>query len=115
MCTKLVHEVCNGIFYPIYFGIQLYLAQYITKRNKLVVTKHKVQLRLSDKVKLDLYELVNFKNKIGFFKFYLYGLNLPTYNLFTYIKKPTYLIEFNNYLSTYVTRVNILLAINWTI
>jgi hypothetical protein len=45
----------------------LYLAQYITKRNKLVITKHKVQLRLSEKIKLDLYEMVNFKNKIGLF------------------------------------------------
>jgi hypothetical protein len=63
----LVHEVCNGIFYPISFGIQLYLAQYISKRNKLLITKHKVQLRLSEKIKLDLCEMVNFKNKIGLF------------------------------------------------
>jgi hypothetical protein len=79
------------------------------------MTKHKVQLRLSEKIKLDVYEMVNFKNKIGLFESYLYSLNLPTYNLFTYLKKPTYLIEFNNYLSTYVTLVNILLAINWMI
>jgi hypothetical protein len=26
-----------------------------------------VQLRLSEKIKLDLYEMVNFKNKIGLF------------------------------------------------
>jgi hypothetical protein len=50
-------------FYPISFGIQLYLARYITKRNKLVITKHKVQLRMSEKIKLDFYEMVNFKNK----------------------------------------------------
>jgi hypothetical protein len=42
------------------FGIQLYLAQYISKRNKLVVTKQKMQLKLSEKIKFDLYEMVNF-------------------------------------------------------
>jgi hypothetical protein len=63
----LVHEVCNEIFYPISFGIQLYLAQYINKITKLVITKHKVLLRLSEKIKLDLYEMVNFKNKIKLF------------------------------------------------
>ncbi len=54
-------------FYPIFFGIQLNLAQYITKKNKLVVTKHKMQLRLNEKIKFDLYEIVNFKNKIELF------------------------------------------------
>jgi hypothetical protein len=34
------------------------------------------------------------------------------YNLFTHLNTPTYLIEFNNYLPTYATHVNILLAIN---
>jgi hypothetical protein len=37
-CTiKLVHEVCNGIFCPISFGFQFYLAQYITKSNKVQI------------------------------------------------------------------------------
>jgi len=37
------------------------------------------------------------------------------FNLLTYVNKPIYLIGFNNNLLTLVTRVNILLAINWTI
>jgi hypothetical protein len=36
------------------------------------------------------------------------------YNLLTYLNKPTDLIGFNNYLPSWATRVNILLAIDWT-
>jgi hypothetical protein len=46
---------------------------------------------MSEKIKFDLYEMVNLKNKIGLFYSYLYSLNLPMYNLFTYLNKPTYL------------------------
>jgi hypothetical protein len=63
----LVHEVCNEIFYPISFGFQLYLAQYIIRSNNFVTTKHQVPLGMSEEIKIDLYEMVNFKNKIGLF------------------------------------------------
>jgi hypothetical protein len=55
---------------------------------------------MSEEIKLDFYVMVNFKNKIRLFESYLYSLNLPMYNLFTYLNKPTYLIGFNNYLHT---------------
>jgi hypothetical protein len=63
----LVHEVCNGIFYPISFGFQFYLAQYITRKNDVVVTSHQVPLEISEQVRLDLFEMVNNENKIGLF------------------------------------------------
>ncbi len=87
-------------FYPISFGFQLYLAQYIIRSNKFVTIKHQMPLGMSEEIKIDLYEKVNFKNKIGLFYFYLYSLNLPMYNLLTNLNKPTYLIGFNNYLPT---------------
>jgi hypothetical protein len=57
-------------------------------------------LGMSEEIKLDFYVMVNLKNKIRLFESYLYSLNLPMYNLFTYLNKPTYLIGFNNYLHT---------------
>jgi hypothetical protein len=63
----LVPEVCNGIFYPISFGFQLYLAQHITRSNNYVVMKHQMPLGMSELKKLNLYEMVNLKNKIGLF------------------------------------------------
>ncbi len=63
----MVHEVCNGIFYPISFGFQLYLAEYIIKNNKFVITKYQVPLGMSEEKKCDFYEMVNEKNKIGLF------------------------------------------------
>jgi hypothetical protein len=53
---------------------------------------------MSEEIKFDFYEMINFKNKIGLFYSYLYSLNLPMYNLLMYLNKPTYLIGFNNYL-----------------
>jgi hypothetical protein len=53
---------------------------------------------MNKKIELDLYEMVNFKNKIRLFLSYLYNPNLPMYNLFMYLNKPTYLIGINNYL-----------------
>jgi hypothetical protein len=61
----LVHEVCNGIFYPIYFGFQFYLAQYISRSNNFVTMKHQMPLGMNELKKLDLYEMVNFKNEFG--------------------------------------------------
>jgi hypothetical protein len=61
----LVHEVCNGIFYPISFGFQFYLAQYIIRSNNFVIAKHQMPLGMSELKKLDLYEMVNLKIKIG--------------------------------------------------
>jgi hypothetical protein len=84
-------------FIPYPLASNLYLAQYITRSNKFVSTKHQVPLGMS---KFDLYEMVNLKNKIGLFYTYLYSLNLLMYNLLTYLNKPTYLIGFNNYLLT---------------
>jgi len=63
----LVPEVCNEIFYPISFGFQFYLGQYITRSNNCVVTKHQRPLGISELKKLALYEMVNLKNKIGLF------------------------------------------------
>jgi hypothetical protein len=63
----LVPEVCNGNFYPISFGFQFYLVQYITRSNNCVVTKHQMPLGMSELKKLALYEMVNFKNKIALF------------------------------------------------
>jgi hypothetical protein len=63
----LVLEVCNGIFYPISFGFQFYLAQYISRSNNCVVTKHQMPLGMSELNKLAFYEMVNLKNKIGLF------------------------------------------------
>jgi hypothetical protein len=63
----LVFEVYNGIFYPISFGFQFYLAQYISRNNKCVLTKHQMPLRMGELKKLALYEMVNLKNKIGLF------------------------------------------------
>jgi hypothetical protein len=57
-----------------------------------------VPLGMSEEIKFDFYEMINFKNKIGLFYSYLYSLNLPMYNLLMYLNKPTYLIGFNNYL-----------------
>jgi hypothetical protein len=55
-------------------------------------------LVMSELKKLDLYEMVNLKNKIGLFWSYLYSINLVKFNLLTYLSKPIYLIGFNNYL-----------------
>jgi len=63
----LVHEVCNGIFYPIFFGFQFYLVQYISRSYNWVVTKHQMPLGMSELKKLALYGMVSFKNKIGLF------------------------------------------------
>jgi hypothetical protein len=54
-------------FNPISFGFQFYSAQYINRRNDIVVTKHQVALGMSKQVKLDLHEMVNIKNKIRLF------------------------------------------------
>jgi hypothetical protein len=62
----MVPEVCNGIFYPISFGFQFYLVQYITRSNNYVVTEHQMPLGMSE-LKSVLYEMVNLKNKIGLF------------------------------------------------
>ncbi len=78
----------------------MYLAQYIIRSNNIVTTKHYVPLGMIEEIKLDLYEMVNLKNKIDLFLSYLYSLNPPMYNLFRYINKPNYLIRFNNYLPT---------------
>jgi hypothetical protein len=43
------------------------LAQYINRSNNCVVTEHKMPLGMSELKKLALYEMVNFKNKIGLF------------------------------------------------
>jgi hypothetical protein len=51
-------------FYPISFGFQFYLAQYISRSNIYVVMKHQMPLGMSELKKLALYEMVNFKNKI---------------------------------------------------
>jgi hypothetical protein len=67
VATKLIHEVCNEFFYPISFDFQFYLAQYITRGNNIVITKHQVPLRMSKQITLNLYEMVDFKNKIGLF------------------------------------------------
>jgi len=61
----LVPEVCNGIFYPISFGFQFYLAQYISRSNNCVVMKHQMPMGMSELKKLAFYEMVNPKNKIG--------------------------------------------------
>jgi hypothetical protein len=58
----LVHGVYNGIFYLISFGFQFYLAQYITKNNLIPSAIGHDCIK-----KLDLYEMVNFNNKIGLF------------------------------------------------
>jgi hypothetical protein len=63
----LVLEVCNGMFYPIFFGFQFYLAQYINRSNNCVVTKHQMPFGMNELKKLALYEMVNLKNKIGLF------------------------------------------------
>jgi hypothetical protein len=44
-------------FYHISFGFQFYSAQYISKRNDFVVTKHQVPLGTKKYVKFDLHEM----------------------------------------------------------
>jgi len=60
----LVDEVGNGTFYPISFGFQFYLAQYIIRIINSIVMKHQMPLGMSEFKKLALYEMVNLKNKI---------------------------------------------------
>jgi len=58
--------------------------------------KHQMPLGMSEFKKFPLYEMVNLKNKIELFYFYLYSLNLAMFNLLTYLSKPIYLRGFNN-------------------
>jgi hypothetical protein len=44
--------------------LPIVLAQYIIKSNKFATTKHQVPLGMNGEIKLDLYEMVNFKNWI---------------------------------------------------
>jgi hypothetical protein len=39
----------------------------VTRNNNFEITKHQVPLGMNKEIKLDLYEMVNFKNKIGLF------------------------------------------------
>jgi hypothetical protein len=87
-------------FIPHQLASNSILAQYITRSNNFVITKHQVPFGMSKQTKFDIYEMVNLKNKIGLFYVYLYSLILAMFNLFTYLNKPTYLIGFNNYLPT---------------
>jgi hypothetical protein len=58
-------------------------------------------LGMSELKKLDLYEMVNLKNKLDYSNLtYTYSLNLAMFNLLTYLSKPIYLIGFNNNLPT---------------
>ncbi len=70
-------------FYPISFGFQFYLGQYIIKSNKFVITKHQMPLGMNKLKKLDIYEMVNCKNKIRLFDSYLNSRNLTMFNLLT--------------------------------
>jgi hypothetical protein len=51
-------------FNPISFGFQFYLAQYRNRSNNYVIPKYQVPLGMSEFKKIDLYEMVNPKNKI---------------------------------------------------
>jgi len=52
------------MFYTISFGFQFYLAQYIIRSNDFAIIKHQMPLGMSELKKLELYEMVNLKNKI---------------------------------------------------
>jgi hypothetical protein len=54
-------------FYPISFGFQFYLVQYISRSNNFVTKKNQMPLGMSELKKLDLYEMVNLQNKFGLF------------------------------------------------
>ncbi len=51
-------------FNPRSFGFQFYLAQYLVNNNKIVITKYQMPLGMNEYKKIDLYEMVNLKNKI---------------------------------------------------
>jgi hypothetical protein len=51
-------------FYLISFGFQFYLAQYIIRSNHYVLTKYQT-LMMSELKKLDLYGMVNLRNKMS--------------------------------------------------
>jgi hypothetical protein len=55
------------MFYPISLGFQFYVVQYITKSNSYVEIKYQVSLGMNEWKKLDPYEMVKPKNKIGLF------------------------------------------------
>jgi len=54
-------------FYPISFGFQFYLAQYITRSNNFGTMRNQMPLGMNELKKLDLYEMVNLQNKFGLF------------------------------------------------
>jgi hypothetical protein len=55
------------MFKPITFGFKFYLAWYISRSNSYVVAKYQMPLGMSEWNKLDPYEMVKPKNKIGLF------------------------------------------------
>ncbi len=75
----------------------------------------KLNMAKLNQAKIIMVKLSQVKLFMAKIKQYLCSLNRTMFNLLTYLSKPIYLIGFNNNLTNQATRVNILLAINWTI